>query len=111
MRRNGLFTGKEAKVPEANAALDLGPMPVPPGGGQYLGMSRATLACLAVTLVAACTGGPKWEKPGATPEMAAADLQQCRASAPLQPRAPLGPPNKLGMGGQFDNISEREAER
>lgn len=66
--------------------------------------------CLAAALLTACAG-PKWEKPGATAEMAAADLQACRASAPMQPRVPLGPATKPGLGGNFDGMAEREGER
>ena len=67
---------------------------------------------LASSLLAGCTAAaPKWEKPGATPESVAADLQACRASAPIEPRVPPGPRTKPGAGGGFDGAFERKADQ
>ena len=62
-----------------------------------------------VLLLAACAT-PRWEKPGASADEAAADLKQCTASAPLVPqsRTPAGPRTKPGSNTiDFDSASER----
>ena len=71
----------------------------------------ATAAFLTALLLAGCAKEPQWQKPGATPESVAGDLQACRASAPLEPRTPPGPRTKPGAGGGFDSMVEREGDR
>lgn len=84
----------------------------PPADAQEWVMSKgATGAFQAAVLLAACATEPQWQKPGATSESVAADLQACRASAPLEPRVTPGPRTKPGMGGGFDGMVEREGDR
>ena len=66
-----------------------------------------------IVLLAACAA-PRWEKPGAAPDQAEADLKQCTASAPLVPqgRTPAGPRTKPGSNTiDFDSASERSFDR
>ena len=66
-----------------------------------------------VALLAACAA-PHWEKPGAAPDQAEADLKQCEAAAPLAPqkRAAPGPRTKPGSNViDFDSASERSFDR
>jgi hypothetical protein len=72
-------------------------------------MKKAWLALL----LTACAA-PHWEKPGAAPDQAEADLKQCEASAPLVPqgRTPAGPRTKPGSNTiDFDSASERAFDR
>ena len=87
-------------------------MPALAPGGQYSGMARGGSPYVGALLLAACTSSaPQWQKPGATPEAVAADLQACRASAPIEPRVPPGPRTKPGVGGGFDGAFERKADQ
>jgi hypothetical protein len=74
-------------------------------------MPHMTRWIFATLLVAGCAHAPQWSKPGASSERVAEDLHACRASAPLEPRRPLGPPTKPGLGGHFDSMVDREGER
>jgi hypothetical protein len=68
--------------------------------------------CIAL-LLAGCAA-PAWDKAGATPDQAQADLKQCEAAAPLAPqkRAAPGPRTKPGSNTiDFDSASEREFDR
>jgi hypothetical protein len=69
---------------------------------------RTAIALLAA--LAGCAKAPDWQKPGASPDAVATDLQACRMSAPIEPVV-RGPRTKPGMGGGFDNMVEREGER
>ena len=86
-------------------------MPAPAAGGQYARMGGRTRYLGALLLAACASSGPQWRKPGAAPETAAADLQACRASAPIEPRVPPGPRTKPGAGGGFDGAFERKADQ
>ena len=68
---------------------------------------------LLLVALAACATEPKWNKAGASAEQVAADLQQCRLSAPYQPRSNLpAPSSKPGSSMiDFDTMAEREGER
>lgn len=74
---------------------------------------KRTALCLLV-VVAACTAAPRWEKAGATPETAAADLELCRRSVPATRTAPAPrvPTRRGGIGGtDFNTMSEHEGDR
>ena len=76
-------------------------------------MSSLKILC-AVALLSACATDPQWAKPGSSAESVAADLQQCRLSAPYEPRTNVpAPPRKPGgIGGtDFNTMAEREGER
>ena len=63
-------------------------------------------------LLAACASTPQWDKAGATPQSTEADLQQCRLSAPYEPRSNLpAPRSKPGNLIDFNTMAEREGER
>ena len=75
-------------------------------------MRRAPLILL--LLLAACSSTPRWEKPGATPETAAADLELCRRSVPLERTSPPPrvPTRRGGIGGtDFNTMAEHEGDR
>jgi hypothetical protein len=75
-------------------------------------MNRPAL-CLFI-LIAACSVTPRWEKPGATAETAAADLELCRRSVPATRTAPPPRvPTKRGQigGADFNTMSEHEGDR
>lgn len=76
-------------------------------------MSRSAL-CLFVFL-AGCASTPRWEKPGTTPETAAADLELCQRSVPLAGRSSPPPrvPTRRGQigGADFNTMSEHEGDR
>jgi len=72
-------------------------------------MKKAWLALL----LTACAA-PHWEKPGAAPDQADADLKQCEAAAPLAPQkqAARGPRTNPGSNTiDFDSASERAFDR
>ena len=70
------------------------------------------LACAGLAVLAAgCASTvPKWEKPGATQEATAADVQRCRLAAPREPHV-QAPRTKMGMGGGFNSAVEQEGNR
>ena len=75
-------------------------------------MRREPLVLLA--LLAACASTPRWEKPGATPDSAAADLALCERSVPMARTAPPPrvPTRRGGIGGtDFNTMSEHEGDR
>ena len=77
-------------------------------------MRREPLVPLLLALLAACASAPRWEKPGATPEMAAADLALCQRSVPVGRTAPPPrvPTKRGGIGGtDFNTMAEHEGDR
>lgn len=71
------------------------------------------LALGAVLLAAACASEPRWEKAGATPERASADLKACEASAPYEPRRDVpAPRSKPGSNTiDFKTASDRAGDQ
>jgi hypothetical protein len=70
---------------------------------------------IAALLLAACAGGPSWQKEGVSREAAEADAYTCRTQAPIEPRVqgggglPSGPGQRQGAG--LEVMADREAER
>ena len=66
----------------------------------------------AVLLAGCAASTPPWHKAGATPESMEGDLQQCRLSAPYEPRANVpAPRTKPGNLIDFNTMADREGER
>lgn len=76
-------------------------------------MNRSAL-CFLVVVLGACSTTPRWEKPGASPETAAADLELCRRSVPAtRTSPPPRVPTRRGQigGTDFNTMSEHEGDR
>jgi hypothetical protein len=70
------------------------------------------LPSLLALLLAACATAPRWHKAGASAEGIEADLQQCRLSAPYEPRSNVpAPRTKPGSLIDFNTMAEREGDR
>jgi hypothetical protein len=70
------------------------------------------LRSLLLVLAAACASEPRWHKAGASAGSIDDDLQQCRLSAPYEPRSNVpAPRTKPGNLIDFNTMAEREGER